>query len=1165
MPLQRFINHRSPNQNGVYRISFPKAEELCRALESYVGDSFRIQKDSVDSLRITTCPAGFRLTWQYDQSRQTLRRLLQNADGYLGDGWVYLDRSVWQINSDLPREVIKWLNKPEISGIDIFRFCNKIKPQLEHGHFACDLEIESDFQARLNIVKMLKQSMDVQVSTNKPYLASALQEIRDDTDNLISGNTILPGWRQKLPGQLLPLTRSGAVERLQGNELLSFIQDDLTPNARNLDVDMSVVQNTYRILDAALCSVKFKLEQGFEHGVGYYQAVPCLSVDSDLIPLSVLDRKIESGARFIRLDDSWLEFNQQFRSYYASWKQKSINPIRLTPQEVMGSYLNRLSRMGLQPPAIKVENAKDEREQAHLLVDTMQKHGLPVGFSGLQQEAGDLFAEVCSSLLTQYHRTKILWLLPRRKLSGAASSLKQAKVPYKTDGSRLEGQVLIASPDVPLPDVQWTVVIFTDVDAIVSGERQSKGYSALRRNWSVCTFSREDWDRDILRAQRMLRVLGLDSADLEIFKQLCVGNFSKQTDGFLSRLASPFKKILVNDDTDSPPGRAVAIPPRHEPYVPRSKEAAKDVFRPTFTVSTSLTSPKSRFLEQARRYATQTEQVAQSVPFMQYWPTYESMSNVQRKWYFYWRSRIRSGDYVPTDLSYMFLHIYEIIHLVGFNNPQAAFDYLVNFWKQFRSVQPKLDNYLIDWLADFIVVYKLPQAPLTWYAHAAAQGGKLGDENLALDAWLSTNAQMIAIPDTVLNLISDYRFSKSKFYQQENNGGFVERELRNGLHVIDEHLQRTHGKTFFDYYRPSQSQYVRRQPFASAVYEGPRETITIAQTPRWTDAAVMKSSVTSILKYTENRLRRQKNFRGTLRGIELPQDWIIVLDTAFPLEDAATGEQVIAPAYEPIVIDLEKAEELTIISDKVQARLQTDDESDAIPIDEPQVESTIGAPWEVPDQQLSTKRPADTPAHLLTELQEVANIIATDKVAIKLLSHLQAQQWEIAQDIAQAILDGEFLNVVLDRINERAIEQLADQLVVIEGNNIVVTEDYRDEIEHLLANPVPIASGVAPSEQPLYEDLDPTWTNFVNKMQAHHWEALNALLVGEDVTARLDGIARSAYITSNLLVDQINEFALDSIGDIVIEAGDPPHIEEEDWESLRQIMAWALEHIIREQ
>ena len=50
-----------------------------------------------------------------------------------------------------------------------------------------------------------------------------------------------------------------------------------------------------------------------------------------------------------------------------------------------------------------------------------------------------------------------------------------------------------------------------------------------------------------------------------------------------------------------------------------------------------------------------------------------------------------------------------------------------------------------------------------------------------------------------------------------------------------------------------------------------------------------------------------------------------------------------------------------------------------------------------------------------------------------------------------------------------------------------------------------------------------------------------------------------------LSVDQINEFALDSIGDIVIEAGDPPHIEEEDWESLRQIMAWALEHIIREQ
>ena len=42
---------------------------------------------------------------------------------------------------------------------------------------------------------------------------------------------------------------------------------------------------------------------------------------------------------------------------------------------------------------------------------------------------------------------------------------------------------------------------------------------------------------------------------------------------------------------------------------------------------------------------------AELVPFMQYYPTYSSMDKQQKEWYFYWRSQVRKGIYLDTDLS----------------------------------------------------------------------------------------------------------------------------------------------------------------------------------------------------------------------------------------------------------------------------------------------------------------------------------------------------------------------------------------------------------------------------------------------------------------------------------------------------------------------------------
>jgi len=192
---------------------------------------------------------------------------------------------------------------------------------------------------------------------------------------------------------------------------------------------------------------------------------------------------------------------------------------------------------------------------------------------------------------------------------------------------------------------------------------------------------------------------------------------------------------------------------------------------------------------------------------------------------------------------------------------------------------------------------------------------------------------------------------------------------------------------------------------------------------------------------------------------------------------------------------------------------------------------------------------------------------SSDSTEASIFRIFQTHEWQAAPTaFDEAMSEGMFLNVIFDQINEKAYEQL-DNAVLYEENDLwVVEEDYTDEIDYILTHPeyaAPVMSGVESSID--YSDLNDEWTGFVVQMQPHHWETLAALLSKTDVLSRLDAIARSVYVPSSQLIDEINGFAQDSIGDIVIDPyGDIPEVEEEDFDSLSQLMTWAAEKMMLE-
>lgn len=97
---------------------------------------------------------------------------------------------------------------------------------------------------------------------------------------------------------------------------------------------------------------------------------------------------------------------------------------------------------------------------------------------------------------------------------------------------------------------------------------------------------------------------------------------------------------------------------------------------------------------------------------IRYYPTYQALSNRELRAYFSWRTKWRKGDIRKTSLSFAFLYVYELLHLVGCNDAQDGYDKLTAFARDYGSIDADILPYLKTWLEDFVVYYGLDPALL---------------------------------------------------------------------------------------------------------------------------------------------------------------------------------------------------------------------------------------------------------------------------------------------------------------------------------------------------------------------------------------------------------------------------------------------------------------------
>lgn len=89
--------------------------------------------------------------------------------------------------------------------------------------------------------------------------------------------------------------------------------------------------------------------------------------------------------------------------------------------------------------------------------------------------------------------------------------------------------------------------------------------------------------------------------------------------------------------------------------------------------------------------------------FSRYFPTYRSMDNHQLRGYFTFRTNVRKGIIKETSLSFAFVYIYELLNCIGSDDPAECFTRLKSFAESYGSIDEKILPYMNKWLCDFVI------------------------------------------------------------------------------------------------------------------------------------------------------------------------------------------------------------------------------------------------------------------------------------------------------------------------------------------------------------------------------------------------------------------------------------------------------------------------------
>lgn len=331
-------------------------------------------------------------------------------------------------------------------------------------------------------------------------------------------------------------------------------------------------------------------------------------------------------------------------------------------------------------------------------------------------------------------------------------------------------------------------------------------------------------------------------------------------------------------------------------------------------VTVKLWPARYSFYEQfrldAEHYYEKEGKEAPHVPFFSFTPQFSQLSPEQLAFYLYFRRRIREGDPIKADYSYVLLLIFEIINLPHLLPPEKGVALLCLIWKSYRSLYPKLDRHLSEWVCDYCLIHRLDLRDLSGLpVSEAIRGCALKEFYVGGD--LDSGSPFAT---ALFSYASGYDYRSSKFITEENRSLF-DTHIKGAFIYAFTKAEREHQTVFAPI---GQSSMIPLKTVRDA-YNGAlcaynvkrRIEVSFLSCSR---SAELRYAVTDTIKFAENQIRAMLGIRSRFHTPNL----------AIPLRSAV--EEYFAPYKKEVKKEAERqtVNEYDALYEPVRAELSLD-------------------------------------------------------------------------------------------------------------------------------------------------------------------------------------------------------------------------------------------------
>lgn len=461
-------------------------------------------------------------------------------------------------------------------------------------------------------------------------------------------------------------------------------------------------------------------------------------------------------------------------------------------------------------------------------------------------------------------------------------------------------------------------------------------------------------------------------------------------------------------------------------YLPPKYREMRKLITPydTFSRSSSWI-----FCKQGRFMADFEDDYPFTGDFVRYFPTYQSMSDRELRGYFTFRTKVRNGKVEKAPLSFAFLYLYELINQIGVTDPLDGFRKLCTFKEAYTPLDAGIERYLAVWMTDYVVYYGLDRENL-------ASSPETAFDN-ALLTLLDENASDEALFTALLSL-SNYAAERSRCYKK-HPALFAACTVR-VWRLLEAYYAKNRKSPLVEslfgrpvslpYYMFNSAVFYDEKKYADYTYEiAPNHRYTckngVWRCEKYYGSRAKNKTVGLILKTVDNAIRLRHGEK-TLAATDAPQYLSAMCEQAL----AAVAASKRAAAIPKVEIDTTRLDAIRASAAATRDSLLTDEDraDDPLPAEAPALAS--------PPEPV-TEAASDAP---------LASDLPLDETETAFLRALLtgAPYRETLRG------SGRLTSVVCDAVNDKLFDIFADTVIVFDGDDPVVLEDYAADIKEML-------------------------------------------------------------------------------------------------------------------